>query len=49
MWTYNEAAIELAAAIFLNDYNSMAMSFWKIAEFAFPFYQQTAYNGIVYQ
>ena len=49
MWTYNEAAIELAAAIFLNDYNSMAISFWKIAEFAFPFYQQTAYNGIVYQ
>ena len=28
MWTYNEAAIELAAAsFFLNDYNSMAMSF----------------------
>ena len=49
MWTYNEAAIELAAVIFLNDYNSMAISFWKIAEFAFPFYQQTAYNGIVYQ
>ena len=29
MWTYNEAAIQLAAAVFvkLNDYNSMAMSF----------------------
>ena len=28
MWTYNEEAIELAAAgFFLNDYNSMAMSF----------------------
>ena len=27
MWTYNEAAIELATAVFLNDYNSMAMSF----------------------
>ena len=22
---------------FLNDYNSMVMSFWKIAEFTFPF------------
>ena len=27
MWTYNEAAIGLAAAVFLNDYNSMAISF----------------------
>ena len=27
MWTYNEAAIVLAVAIFLNDYKSMAMSF----------------------
>ena len=28
MWTYNEAAIDLAAAVsFVNDYNSMAMSF----------------------
>ena len=116
MWTYNEVAIVLAVAIFLNDYKSMAMSFvtklnfwrrklyriqldsflylsWfdkatinmtscssslfstdlqrhqyelepatamflncfcsriflKIAEFTFPFYSQTAYNGIVYQ
>ena len=27
MWAYNNAAIELAAAVFINDYNSMAMSF----------------------
>ena len=116
-----EQAIELAAAVFINDYNSMAMSFmtklnvwlrtgyriisarfllvfilihgndkqdrllaqlvlnglreatsqltstslilwmpcfltlcvwayfWKIEEFAFPFYSRTAYNGVVYQ
>ena len=49
MWTYNEAAIDLAEAIFSKDYNSMAMSFWKIAEFTFSFYQQSAYNGVVYQ
>ena len=24
MWTYNEAAIELAAAVFSNEYSSMA-------------------------
>ena len=24
MWTYNDAAIELEAAVFINDYNSMA-------------------------
>ena len=23
--------------------------FWKIAEFTFPFYQRTAYSGVVYQ
>ena len=34
---YNKVAIELATAVFLNDYNSMVMSFWKIAEFTFPF------------
>ena len=27
MWTYNEAAIELAAGFFFNDYNSIAISF----------------------